>query len=290
MQLISQKRKGAIKKSWYKFSASKLHVVGLVIVIVIVFVTIFAPFVAPYPKHAGLYLDFAKGSTPPSMKHLCGTDIMGRDVLSRMIFGFRYSLAMAAVILVLVVPSGSFLGLLAGYTKGTIIEILIMRVTDIFLAIPPLILALAVSAILEPSAINAMFAISLMWWPWYSRLTYGTASALRNELFVHAAHITGGGTFHVVFREILPNALGIILTRASLDVGIVIMLGSMLSFLGLGAQPPTPDLGTMVAESYKYLPELWWMTMFPSLAILLVILSFNLLGDGIRDIFATEAV
>lgn len=275
-------------KAWYKFSASKLHIMGLVTVLTIVFVAVLAPFVSPYPEHAGLFLDFAKGSTPPSWINLCGTDLFGRDIFSRIIFGFRYSLAMATVILTLVVPTGSFLGLFAGYNRGTYIEVIIMRFTDIFLAVPPLILALTVSAILEPSAINAMFAISLMWWPWYCRLTYGTASALRNELFVQAAHITGANTLHILFREIFPNTLGIILTRASLDVGIVIMLGSMLSFLGLGAQPPTPDLGTMVAESYKYLPEIWWMTFFPAFAILLVILSFNLFGDGIRDMFATE--
>lgn len=290
MQLISLKRKEAIKKGWYKFTLNKLSVVGLVIVIVIVALAIFAPFIVPYPGDAGYSFNFALGSKPPSAAHIFGTDDFGRDILSRLIFGFRYSLVMAAVVLSIVVPVGTALGLLAGYFKGTIIEQLIMRISDVFVAVPALILAMAVCAVLEPSVLNAMLAITLMWWAWYCRLTYGIASSFRNEFFVQAAQVTGASTFHIVFREILPNCLGTVLTRATLDVGIVILLGSSLSFVGLGAQPPTPDLGTMIAEGYKFLPQWWWMTLFPAFAILLTIVGFNLVGDGVRDMFATEAL
>lgn len=287
---ISPKKKAAIKKGWYKFSRNKLSVIGLVIALFVIFSAIFSPYIAPYPEHAGLFLDFSAALQAPNLTHLCGTDMMGRDILSRIFFGFRYSLAMAAVILVIAVPSGSSLGLLAGYLKGTSTDVILMRLTDIFLALPPLILAMAVCAVLEPSVFNAMLAISLTWWPWYCRLTYGTASSLRNEFFVQAAEVTGASTFHIVFREILPNCLGAILTRASLDIGVVILLGASLSFVGLGAQPPTPDLGTMVAEGSKYLPEYWWITMSPAIAIVVVVIGFNLLGDGIRDLFATEEI
>ena len=290
MQLISLKRKEAINKAWYKFTLNKLSAVGLVIVVAIVFLAIFAPFIVPYPGDAGYSFNFGLGSQPPSKAHIFGTDEYGRDVLSRVIFGFRYSLLMAAVVLSIVVPLGCALGLLAGYFKGTFTEHLIMRISDIFVAVPALILAMAICAVLTPSTLNAMFAITLMWWAWYCRLTYGVASSFRNEFFVQAAQVTGASTFHIVFREILPNCLGTILTRATLDVGIVILLGASLSFVGLGAQPPTPDLGTMIAEGYKFLPQWWWMTLFPAFAILLTIVGFNLVGDGVRDMFATEAL
>lgn len=290
MQLISLKRKEAIKKGWYKFTLNKLSAVGLVIVVAIVVFAIFAPFIVPYPGDAGYSFNFALGSKSPNMAHIFGTDEFGRDIFSRIVFGFRYSLLMAAVVLSIVVPVGTALGLLAGYFKGTMIEQLIMRISDIFVAVPALILAMAVCAVLEPSTLNAMLAITAMWWAWYCRLTYGIASSFRNEFFVQAAQVTGASTFHIVFREILPNCLGTILTRATLDVGIVILLGSSLSFLGLGAQPPTPDLGTMIAEGYKFLPQWWWMTLFPAFAILLTIVGFNLVGDGVRDMFATEAL
>ena len=289
-QLISLKRKEAIKKAWYKFTLNKLSAVGLVIVVAIIFLAIFAPFIVPYPADAGYSFNFALGSKPPSWAHLFGTDDYGRDVLSRVVFGFRYSLLMAVVVLSIVVPVGCALGLLAGYFKGTLIEQLIMRITDIFVAVPALILAMAVCAVLTPSLINAMLAITVMWWAWYCRLTYGVASSFRNEFFVQAAQVTGASTFHIVFREILPNCLGTILTRATLDVGIVILLGASLSFVGLGAQPPTPDLGTMIAQGYVFMPQWWWMTLFPAFAILLTIVGFNLVGDGVRDMFATEAL
>lgn len=279
-----------VKRGWYKFSRNPVSVVGLFFVLLVSFLAAFAPYVAPYPQHAGRFVNFREASQPPSLKHLCGTDVFGRDILSRIFFGFRYSLMMGVVVLSLVVPPGVILGLIAGYYRGTWIETLIMRITDIFLAVPPLILALAVCSVLTPSVFNAMMAISLMWWPWYTRLVYGLASSLRHEFFVQAAEVVGASRFHILFREILPNCVSSIFTKMSLDMGWVILIGSALSFVGLGAQPPTPDLGTMVADGAKYLPDQWWIAVFPALAIMITVLGFNLLGDGFRDLFALEEI
>lgn len=274
--------------SWYKFSRNPLSVLGLVTVVVLILLAIFAPYVAPYPRHAGAFTDFAHAKLPPNAHYIFGTDQIGRDILSRIIFGLRSSLLMGVLVLALVVPPGVLLGLVSGYYQGTWIDTVIMRVTDIFLAVPPLILALAVASVLQPNLWNGMLAISLMWWPWYTRLVYGLASQLRNEYFVVAAEVNGASTWHILFREILPNTVSPILTKMSLDVAWVIIIGSMLSFVGLGVQPPEPSLGTMVADGARYLPDQWWIAIFPALAIVVVVLGFNLLGDGVRDMFASE--
>jgi peptide/nickel transport system permease protein len=212
---------------------------------------------------------------------------MGRDILSRIIFAFQDALLMAIVVLALAVPLGVLLGLIAGYFQGRWIDTIIMRITDIFLAVPPLILALAVAAVLKPNLVNTMIAVTVMWWPWYTRLLYGRASSMRNDYFVTAAELTGASKFHIVFREILPNCLSPIFTKMALDVGWVILIEASLSFVGLGQQPPTPALGQMVSDGATYMPTLWWMTIFPALAIVLILLGFNLMGDGIRDMLET---
>jgi len=279
-----------IKKAWYKFSRNPLSIVGSITVLVVIFLAIFAPFVAPYPEHAGSFVNFSEASTPPSLRNPFGNDTIGRDILSRVFFGFRFSLMMGLVVLLLAVPPGVTLGLLAGYMQGTWMDKMIMRITDIFVSVPPLVLALAVCSVLTPSVFNAMMAVSLMWWPWYCRMVYGVASSLKNEFFVQSAEVTGAGRFYIIFREILPNCYGPIFTKISLDMGWVILIGSALSFVGLGAQPPIPDLGTMVADGAKYMPDQWWIAVFPAFAIMFVVLGFNLLGDGIRDMLAVEEV
>jgi len=281
--------KKSVRKSWYKFSKNPLSIIGLVVVLAIIFITIFANIIAPYPKHAGWFTDFPNAKLAPSLSHPFGTDTMGRDVLSRVMFGFRYSLMMAMIVLVLVVPTGTFLGLVAGYYNNTWLDTIIMRLTDIFVAIPSLVLAMMISSLLEPSLFNAMLAVTLLWWPWYTRLVYGITCSMRNEYFIQSAEMIGASPFHILIREILPNTLAPIFTKMTLDVAWVILIGASLSFIGLGAQPPTPDLGTMVSDGYRYMPELWWISIFPSLAIVFTILGFNLLGDGIRDMLAAEA-
>jgi peptide/nickel transport system permease protein len=274
-------------KNWYKFSRNTLSIVGLVIVAGIIISAIFAPWITPYPEHAGPFVDFDNTGQPPSLQHLCGTDNMGRDIFSRIIFAFRGALIMAVVVLALAVPPGVLLGLIAGYFQNTWIDTVIMRITDVFLGVPPLILALAIAAMLKPTLMNAMIAVTVMWWPWYTRLVYGMASSVRNEYFVIAADLTGASKFHILFREILPNCLSPVFTKMALDVGWVILIGASLSFVGLGEQPPIPALGQMVSDGARYMPTFWWMTIFPALAIVLAILGFNLMGDGLRDMLET---
>ena len=205
-----------------------------------------------------------------------------------MLEGYNFLFFLAGTVISLTAPVGVTLGLIAGYKKGTWVETLIMRITDIFVAVPPLILALAVAAILTPNIFNSMMAVSLMWWPWYCRMVYGIASSLKNEFYIQSAEVTGASTFHILFKEILPNCYGPVFTKVSLDMGWVILLASALSFVGLGAQPPTPDLGTMVAAGGKYMPDQWWIAVFPAIAIMFVVFGFNILGDGIRDMLDVE--
>lgn len=285
-----QNRRDSVGRAWYKFSANKLSVIGLIMVVTVILLAIFAPLVAPYPNHVKPFVDYANDKSAPSLQNIFGTDQFGRDILSRVIFGFRFSLMMGVVVLTLVVPAGVCMGMVAGYYQGTIIDTVIMRITDVFLSVPPLILALAIASILEPNLTTSMIAVSAMWWPWYARLVYGLSSALRTEYFVSSAETIGASTWHILFREILPNMVSPILTKMSLDMGWVIIIGSMLSFLGLGVQEPQPGLGTMISKGKDYLPDQWWISIFPALAIVMVVLGFNLLGDGLRDLLSAEEV
>jgi peptide/nickel transport system permease protein len=280
--------KERVKRNWYKFSRNPLSVLGLIVVISILVLAIFANFFAPYPQHAFIFVDFKNAKRPPSWEYLCGTDLVGRDILSRIFFGFRYSLIMAISVLSLATPPGVLLGLIAGYYRDSWIDIVIMRIADVFLSVPSMVLALAVTSMLEPTLYNAMLAVTVMWWPWYTRLVYGVASSIKNEYFIQAAEVTGASTLHILFNEILPNCLSPIFTKVTLDIAWVILIGSTLSFVGLGAQPPTPDLGTMVSDGSKYIPSQWWISLFPAVFIVLIIFGFNLLGDGIRDMLAGE--
>jgi len=276
-----------IKRSWYKFSRNKMSFVGLVIVILIVLVAIFQEAIAPYPQHARQYVDFINANKAPCGQFLLGTDAYGRDILSRIIFSFRNALTMALGVLLVSVPIGVIMGLIAGYYKNRIGSTLIMRVIDIFLSLPSLVLALAVAALLEPNLFNSMMALTFSWWAWYARLIYGKVSSIRNEYYIQSAELIGVGKIRILFQEILPNCFSTILTKMTLDMGVVILMGASLSFVGLGEQPPNPALGTMISDGYKTLPDNWWLTLFPGLAIMLIVLSFNLLGDGISDMMSS---
>ena len=289
-KISSQRIRDRLGRSWYKYSRNTLSILGLITVLIVIFAAVSAFYLSPYPESAGNYVNFNEQSQPPSFVHFCGTDIVGRDIFSRILFGLRMSLLMGIVVVSLSAPVGVFAGLVAGYFRGRWISLLIMRIVDVFVAVPPLLMALAVCSILSPNVFNAMVAVSVGWWAWYARVIYGIVSSIRGEFYIQAAEVSGASTGHILFKEILPNCLSPIFTKMSLDIGSVILIGSSLSFVGLGAQPPTPDLGTMVADGAKFLPDLWWITVFPACAIVIIVLGFNIMGDGIRDILGVEEV
>jgi len=268
-------------------AANPLSLIGFILVALIVFAAVFAPWIAPYPTHNGAVVDFMNNNRPPSARNWMGTDLVGRDIFSRILYAYQISLGLGLVVLAIAPPVGTIVGLLAGYMGGWV-ETVLMRIVDVFLSIPPLVLAIAMMGVLEPTLTNAMLAVTVMWWPWYARLVYSIARSEREEGYVLAAEVIGASTFHIAFREILPNCLPAILTKMTLDMGFVIIIASSLSFLGLGVQPPTPDLGSMVADGSRYLPDSWWLTVFPGLAILLIVFGFNLLGDGLREILGVD--
>ena len=229
-------RRSTAFQNWYRFRRNPTAVIGATIVVVVVLAAILAPWIAPYPTHAGTIVSFKTRHLPPSLTYWFGTDNVGRDIFSRVLFGYRVSLLLAVVVLGIAVPVGTLLGLLAGYFGGWV-EIVVMRVTDIALAIPPLVMALAVTAVLSPNLLNAMLAISLLWWTWHTRLIFSVVRTLRHQEFIEAAEVLGASTAHILFRELLPNCASAILVKVSLDFGFVILVGASLSFLGLGVQP-----------------------------------------------------
>jgi peptide/nickel transport system permease protein len=279
----------ATSRRWRRFRRNPTAAVGLAIVALVVLAAIFAPWISPYPDHVGAVVNFRARHQPPSAHYWLGTDNVGRDILTRVLFGYRISLILAATVLIFAVPVGVVLGLLAGYFGGWT-ETIIMRANDIALAIPPLVMALAVTTVLTPSLGHSMLAIAALWWTWHTRLIFSIVRTLRQQEFVEAAKTLGASRFHILFRELLPNCASAILVKTSLDFGFVILVGAALSYLGLGVQPPTPDLGTMVASGADFLPERWWESLFPGAAILVAALGFNLLGDGLRDLFDVESV
>ncbi len=264
-----------------------LSLLGVVLVLLVVILAVFADFIAPFPEHRGAVVDFVYFNQAPTSRNIMGTDLVGRDLFSRIVYAYRISLVLGIVVLAISVPIGVVAGLMAGYLGGRT-EFVLMRLTDVFLSIPPLVLAIAMMGVLEPTLMNAMLAVTAMWWPWYARLVYNVARSEREEGYVLAAEVIGASTLHIAFREILPNCLPAIITKMTLDMGFVIIIASSLSFLGLGVQPPTPDLGSMVAEGARYLPDSWWLTVFPGLAILLAVFGFNLIGDALREVLGAE--
>lgn len=261
-----------------------LTTVGIVILAVIVFMAVFAQFVTPYPNEVGPYTNFPQAYLPPSGAHLFGTDNVGRDVFTQVVFGFRISLIVAFVVLISSVPVGVILGLFAGYYGGWV-ETLIQRITEIFLAVPALVFALVISAVLGPSLRDVMLALISVWWNWYARIMYTVTKSLKNQPYVEAARVQGASSFRIMFREILPNSMSTLIVKMTLDLGFIILIEAGMGFLGLGAQPPTPDLGVMVASGLPYLGTAWWISFFPSVALALLIASFNLIGSGLRDLF-----
>jgi peptide/nickel transport system permease protein len=260
-----------------------LMTLGLVLAVLFVLVAIFAPLLAPDPGDAAGAAHPTQALLGPSADHWFGTDQVGRDILTRTLYGARTSLRIAAVVLVLSALIGVPLGIAAGYFGGWIDDI-IMRVTDVFLAFPALLLSLALASVLSPSVGNATLAIAATWWPWYARLARGAAQQVAGRGYIESARALGVSPLRILGRHVLPNALTPTIVQMSLDVGGIILTAAALSFLGLGAQDPTPEWGLMVSQGQGYLNTEWWFPVFPGAAIVLAALAFNLLGDGLRQV------
>lgn len=257
--------------------------------LLLVLVALLAPLIAPHPADAGSATHPLDTFLPPSLHHLFGTDPVGRDMFSRVLYGARISLAVAAVVIGISIVVGVPLGVAAG-ALGGIADTILMRITDIFLAFPALLLALAFASVLTPSVTNATIAISVTWWPWYARLARGQAASVAGRPFIASCRALGLSPARTILRHVLPNSLTPIVVQASADVGGVILTSAALSFLGLGAQDPTPEWGLMVNQGQAYFTTQWWLVTFPGAAILLTALVFNLLGDGLRDVLDPRRV
>lgn len=279
-------RRERLARAFSKFANSQASLVGAAIVLSVVIGGVFAPYLSPYQPSQ---IDFAAHAEPPSLGHLMGTDTLGRDIFSRVLYGARTSLILIVAVLSVAIGVGAPLGMIAAYVGGPV-ETIIMRVTDVFLSIPPLVLALAVTAALGPSLFNAMMAISFAWWPWYARLLHGEVLSVKEEEFIEASESLGAGWFRVTFREILPNVVAPITVKATLDMGTVILIGASIAFLGLGVQPPKPAWGAMISNGRDYVTSFWWIAVSPGIAISYTVLGFNLLGDGLRDVLDVEEV
>lgn len=270
---------GWLKAGWSFATATRLNALATFLVLVAVLTAIFGPFLAPHSPTAS---DLLAVLSPPSLAHPFGTDNIGRDILSRVIGGARISLSAGVLIVGLSVIFGSLVGILAGLSGGVVDEVL-MRFTDLFFAFPAFVLAAAIAATLGASLAHTILAVAVVFWPWYARLARGQVLSLREREYVLAARVAGVKTFGIVLRHMVPNVLPVIAVQVSADLGNAILSISALSFLGLGAQPPTPEWGTMMADAHDYIASAWWALAFPGLALSLTILGFNLLGDGLRD-------
>jgi peptide/nickel transport system permease protein len=264
------------------FRGNGLLWLGAAIVGALVVIAVFAPLIAPYPADAGSATHPLDSFLAPSSEHWFGTDAVGRDVFSRVVFGTRISLGIAVVVILFSLAVGVPLGIAAGYFGG-IVDNVLMRITDIFLAFPALLLALALASVLSPSVKNATLAIAVTWWPWYARLARGQAASVAGRPFIESCRALGISPPRTLFRHVLPNSVTPVIVQASLDVGGVILTAAALSYLGLGAQDPTPEWGLMVSQGQPYFTTQWWLVTFPGAAILLAALAFNLVGDGLRD-------
>ena len=273
----------SLRESLYLIARNKLSLTALIILVLLIVGALLAPYIIPYPEDLADATHTQIKLQAPSLEHLMGTDELGRDIFSRVVYGARVSLsaALAAVGLSLII--GIPLGAIAGSFGGWV-DNLIMRITDVFLSFPPLLLAIAMVAVMGSSLNNAILAIALSWWPWYTRLIRGQAISVKERKFVQAAETIGTGRMKIIFKHIIPNCISPVIVQASMDIGGVILTVASLSFLGLGAPLPTPEWGLMISMGRRFFPDSWWYCIFPGLAIFVTVLCFNLLGDAIREI------
>jgi peptide/nickel transport system permease protein len=265
-----------------KILQDRAALVGLCIVGLLILVAVFAPVLSTHPQDV-YELHTERRLSPPNPENWLGTDRMGSDVYSRILFGARITIMIALIAVGTAVLIGVPIGLVAGYYRNWLSEML-MRVSDVFLAVPQIVLAIAIAQTLGPSIENVILALSITYWPFWARLVYSETRSLKNETFVESAIALGASPIRVMTLHILPNIASAIIVRTSIGMGATILTAAALGFLGLGAPPPTPEWGRMIAESREFLPEAWWYAAAPGFAIFLVVMGFNLLGDGLRDI------
>ena len=276
-----QARLGRAYLTWMRFRSNRLAVVGLAIIAVLVLIAAFANILAPHNPVVG-NLAGARLLPPGSEGYLLGTDDQGRDILSRLLYGTRLTLMVVALVAIIAAPVGLVIGTVSGYAGGWV-DAILMRITDIFLAFPKLVLALAFVAAVGPGIENAVIAIALTSWPPYARIARAETLALRNSDYIAAVRLMGASPFRIVFRHIMPMCLSSLIVRVTLDMAGIILTAAGLGFLGLGAQPPLPEWGAMIASGRRFILDQWWVAAMPGIAILIVSLGFNLLGDGLRD-------
>ncbi len=275
-----QARLGRAYVAWRRFSANRLALVGLIIIIGLLVVAALADVLAPYSPTFG---DLKNARLlAPSAAHWFGTDDLGRDIYSRIVYGARWTLYVVILVAVIAAPIGLLVGTIAGYAGGWI-DTILMRITDIFLAFPKLVLALAFVAALGPGIENAVLAIAITSWPPYARIARAETLTVRNSDYIKAVQLMGASPFRIVLRHIMPLCISSLIIRVTLDMAGIILTAAGLGFLGLGAQPPLPEWGAMIASGRRFILDQWWVAAAPGAAILIVSLGFNLLGDGLRD-------
>ncbi|MDX8462325.1 nickel transporter permease [Mesorhizobium humile] len=275
-----QARLGRAYVAWRRFSANRLALVGMLIIIGLLVVAAFADVLAPYSPTIG---DLKNARLlPPGTAHWFGTDDLGRDIYSRIVYGARWTLYVVILVAIIAAPIGLLVGTIAGYAGGWT-DTILMRITDIFLAFPKLVLALAFVAALGPGIENAVLAIAITSWPPYARIARAETLTVRNSDYIKAVQLMGASPFRIVLRHIMPLCISSLIIRVTLDMAGIILTAAGLGFLGLGAQPPLPEWGAMIASGRRFILDQWWVAAAPGAAILIVSLGFNLLGDGLRD-------
>ncbi|WP_320671381.1 nickel transporter permease [Patulibacter defluvii] len=278
--LVRARRARRRRESWELLKANPLTLTGLGLVALLVLVALLAPLLTPYDPVKPNILEALQA---PSWAHPFGTDDAGRDILARVLYGARISLRIGVIAVLVIMAVGVPIGLIAG-TVGGWVDAVIMRIADVFLAFPTLVLALAVAASLGGGMQNVVIAVAIAGWPWYARLVRSVVLSVRHEGYVEAARVGGASRWRIIRRHILPNSIAPVIVQASQDLGFTVLLAASLGFLGVGVSIPTPEWGTMINDGREVFMSSWWVAGFPGLAIVLTVLAFNLAGDGLRDI------
>jgi peptide/nickel transport system permease protein len=284
----SQARWGQSYRTWLALKSNRLAVVGLYIVLLLTALAILAPVLAPFDPLEGIGGLRGARLVPPSWTYLMGTDDLSRDILSRVLYGSRLTLLVVVLVAVIATPVGLAVGTTAGYFGGWI-DVVLMRITDIFMAFPRLVLALAFASALGPGIENAIIAIAITSWPPYARLARAETLTIRETDYINAARLQGASHLRILWGHITPLCLSSAIVRVTLDMAGIILIAAGLGFLGLGAQPPQPEWGAMIAGGRRFIIDQWWVATMPGLAIFIVALGFNLLGDGLRDVLDPKA-